>query len=121
MYSKLEFTKLTKCLQGSHDGLLKERALSDNLSNFEQKNAANVFLLLCIFEGETGLASPLCSRAFPCCWGLLGLCCSVEMHSLFECEVIYYFILVYIPCMNMRLSAVLSLYEYEVIYYFTLV
>lgn len=36
-YCKLEFTKLTKCLRGSYDEPLKERALSDNSGNFEQK------------------------------------------------------------------------------------
>lgn len=50
MHCKLEFTELMKCLQGSYDKPLKERALSDNLSNFEKKcfkyvlffNAANM-------------------------------------------------------------------------------
>lgn len=50
MHCKLEFTELMKCLQGGYDEPLKERALSDNLSNFEKKcfkyvlffNAANV-------------------------------------------------------------------------------
>ena len=93
MYCKLEFTKLTKCLQGSYDELLKERALSDNLSNFEQK-CCKCVSFLCIFEGEIGLASRFCSRAFRCRWGLLGLRCCGEMHSLYEYEVIRCFIVV---------------------------
>lgn len=82
-YCKLEFTKLTKCLRGSYDEPLKERALSDNSGNFEQK-CCKCVSFLCIFEGERGLASRFCSRAFCCCCG--------EMHSLYDYEVIYYFI-----------------------------
>lgn len=54
MHCKLEFTELMKCPQGGYDDPLKERALSNNLSNFEKKmlhfppffqNAAHVSFL----------------------------------------------------------------------------
>lgn len=96
MHCKLEFTELMKCLQGGYDEPLKERALSDNLSNFEKKmlQICSFFLMLQMcpflaFEGERTLVPLFCSRAFPCCQGLR--CCG-QVHSLSQYEVVSCFI-----------------------------
>lgn len=49
MHCKLEFTELMKCPQGGYDDPLKERALSDNLSNFEKKKSFIFFFLFSKF------------------------------------------------------------------------
>lgn len=57
-------TELMKCLKGGYDDPLKERALSDNLSNFEKKIFKYAFFFF----------------FFKCCWCLLLQCLRVREH-----------------------------------------
>lgn len=129
MYSKLEFTKLTKCLQGSHDGLLKERALSDNLSSFEQKMLQMCFFFcvsLRVRQGWHLLCVPEHFPAAGVCWGSAVLwrcipCLNVRLSTILSSYTFPVWIwgyLLFYPCTNTRLSTLLPLYEYGVIYYF---
>lgn len=92
MHCKLKLTELMKCPQGGYDDPLKERALSDNLSNFEKKkfqfffsffqNAANVSFFV-IWGWENTDASFL-FQSLSCCQ---GLCCCGQVLSLSQHEV----------------------------------
>lgn len=122
-------TELMKCLKGGYDDPLKERALSDNLSSFEQKMLQMCFFFcvsLRVRQGWHLLCVPEHFPAAGVCWGSAVLwrcipCLNVRLSTILSSYTFPVWIwgyLLFYPCTNTRLSTLLPLYEYGVIYYF---